>query len=92
MTKEKNEAKKEFMRELMTLDKEIFVPKYASLLKPYVRLIYIVLVAFLALYSVVGLVELLTGKLSLAFLKFIFVFAGFIVVRMFCEFLTAYKK
>lgn len=91
-TKTAKNNSKEILRDLMTLDKSILVPKYAAKLKPYVKLIYIILIAFLALFSLVGLVHLLTGKLSLAIVQFIFVFAGFIIVRMFCEFLTAYKK
>lgn len=89
MTKEE---KKQLMRDMMTLDKEILVPKYAQKLKPYAKLIYIVMMFFLGVSALVGLVQLLTAKISLALLQFIFVFVSFIIVRMFCEFLTAYKK
>lgn len=89
MTKEE---KKELMHELMTLEKEIFVPKYAAMLKPYTKLIYIIMMFFLALLTLIGLVQLVTMKISLALIHFIFVFIGFVIVRMFCEFLMAYKK
>lgn len=91
-TKAAENKSKEVMKDLLTLDRAILVPKYAAILKKYVKLIYIILIAFLALFSLVGLVRLLTGQISLAIVQFIFVFAGFIIARMFCEFLSAYKK
>ena len=89
MTKEE---KKQLFHDLMTLDKAILVPKLAKRLKTYVKLIYVILLMFLALFAFVGLVNLLMMKLSVAIIQFVFVFIGFVIVRMFCEFLTAYDK
>jgi len=89
MTKEE---KKQLFHDLMTLDKAILVPKLAKRLKTYVKLIYVILLMFLALFAFVGLVNLLMMKLSVAIIQFVFVFIGFVIMRMFCEFLTAYDK
>ncbi len=88
----KKEKTKEVFKDLMSLDKTILVDKYALALKPYVKIIYIVLVTFLALFALVGLVSLLTGQISLAFIQLILVFVSFVIVRMFCEFLSTYPK
>lgn len=88
----KKEKTKEVFKDLMSLDKTILVDKYAISLKPYVKIIYIVLVTFLALFALVGLVSLLTGQISLAFIQLILVFVSFVIVRMFCEFLSTYPK
>ncbi len=89
MTKEE---KKQLFHDLMTLDKAILVPKFAKRLKSYAKLIYVILLMFLALFAFVGLVNLVMMKISLSFVQFLFVFSAFIIVRMFCEFLTAYDK
>lgn len=89
MTKEE---KKQLFHELMTLDKAILVPKLAKRLQPYTKLIYVILLMFLALFAFVGLVNLVTMKISVALIQFLFVFIAFVIVRMFCEFLTAYEK
>ena len=86
------EDKKQLFHDLMTLDKVVFVPKYAAKLKKYVKSIYLILLIFLALFAFVGLVNLLMAKISIALIQFIFVFIGFVVVRMFCEFLMTYEK
>ncbi|MBR5129979.1 MAG: hypothetical protein IKV03_02005 [Alphaproteobacteria bacterium] len=86
------EEKKQLFHDLMTLDKVVFVPKYASKLKKYVKSIYLILLVFLTLFALVGLVNLFSAKISAALVQFIFVFVGFIVVRMFCEFLMTYEK
>ena len=88
----KNQDVKDFFKDMMDLDKPVLTQKYAMKLKPYAKLIYIVLVSFMALFALVSVVKLLTGQISLALVQFIMVFAGFIIVRMFSEFLTAYKK
>lgn len=88
----KKEKTKEVFKDLMSLDKTILVDKYAASLKPYVKIIYIVLITFLALFALVGLVSLLTGQISLAFIQLILVFVSFVIVRMFCEFLSTYPK
>jgi hypothetical protein len=86
------EDKKQLFHDLMTLDKVIFVPKYAAKLKKYVKPIYLVLLIFLALFAFVALVNLLMAKISIALIQFVFVFIGFVVVRMFSEFLMTYEK
>lgn len=90
MTKKENA--KEVFKDLMNLDKPILTEKFAATLKPYVKIIYIVLVAFLALFALAGLIHLLTGRISVAFIQLIFVGISFVIVRMFCEFLNTYGK
>lgn len=82
---------KEFFKDLMTLDKEIFVPKFAMRLKKYINIIYAALVAVLGIFVLCGLIDLLSGQISIAILKFCYVLVSFIVVRMFCEFLKAHQ-
>ncbi len=88
----KKEKTKEVLKDLMSLDKTVLVDRYAASLKPYVKIIYIVLITFLALFALVGLVSLLTGQISLAFIQLILVFVSFVIVRMFCEFLSNYPR
>lgn len=82
---------KEFFKDLMTLDKEIFVPKFAMRVKKYINIIYAALVAVLGIFVLCGLVDLLSGQISIAILKFIYVLVSFVVVRMFCEFVKAHQ-
>lgn len=82
---------KEFFKDMMNLDKPVLTTKFAGKIKPYAKLLYIVLVAMLALFALAALVHLVTGKLSVAFIELILIFVSFVIVRMFCEFLTAKK-
>ena len=86
------EEKKQLLHDLMTLDKVVFVPKYAAKFKKHAKTIYLILLMFLALFAFVGLVNLLLAKISIALIQFVLVFIGFIVIRMFCEFLMTYEK
>ena len=86
------EEKKQLLHDLMTLDKVVFVPKYAEKLKKHVKAIYLILLMFLALFAFVGLVNLLMAKISIALIQFVFIFIGFVILRMFCEFLMTYEK
>lgn len=83
---------KECLKDMMNLDKPVLTTKFADKIKPYAKIIYIVLVAMLALFALAALVHLVTGKVSVAFIELILIFVSFVIVRMFCEFLTTSKK
>ena len=58
------EDKKQLFHDLMTLDKVVFVPKYAAKLKKYVKSIYLILLIFLALFAFLVLRSTLTATFT----------------------------
>lgn len=83
---------KEELKKVLELNEPIFVDKFAGLLQPYAKFIYLaglVLLAFMVLLSVV---TLLTGAISASIITLFFVCIEFVLLRMFCEFLVSYRK
>ncbi len=84
--------KKEDLKEFLNLDKPILINALAAKIQPQARLIYVVLMGFLAILTLVALILMLSGLISQAIFFFIFIAILFVVFRMFCEFLSGYKK
>ena len=84
--------KKEEMKKFLTLDEPIFVSKFAPVLAPYAKIVYLVGLVILAITVFAALVELLTGGIASAFLTLVVVAVEFILFRLFCEFLMTHGK
>ena len=84
--------KKEELKKYLELDEPIFTTKFAPLLAPYAKLVYLVGLVILAIAVFSALVTLFTGGFASAFLTLIGVVVEFILFRMFCEFLMTHGK
>lgn len=84
--------KKEELKKFLELSEPIFVTKFAPILAPYAKLLYLVGLVILALSAFGALVTLLTGGFATALLGLIAVGVEFILIRMFCEFLLSHGK
>jgi len=81
---------KELFKNLMNLDKPILTKKLAPKIAPYAKIIYLVVLVILGLSTLGTLGVLLVNPL--AFIGAIFlIFTEFLLVRMFCEYLTSVK-
>lgn len=81
---------KEMFKDLLDLKTAVFVPKLASQLKQYNKLIYYVGLFFIFLMLLQSLVTLVQGHISMAILELAWSFILLVIVRMFCEFLMDY--
>jgi len=83
---------KEEMKKFLTLDEPIFVSKFAPVLAPYAKIVYLIGLVILAVTVLAALMTLLTGGIASAFLTLVVVVVEFILFRMFCEFLMTHGK
>lgn len=83
---------KEEMKKFLTLDEPIFVSKFAPVLAPYAKIVYLIGLVILAVTVLAALMTLLTGGIASAFLTLVVVVVEFILFRMFCEFLMIHGK
>lgn len=84
--------KKEELKKYLELDEPIFTTKFAPLLAPYAKLVYLVGLIILAVAVFGAVITLFTGGIASAFLTLVGVVVEFILFRMFCEFLLAHGK
>lgn len=91
LLKEK-EMNRNDLKKTLELNETIFVDKFAVILQPYAKVIYLVGLVLLAFWVLGSLGTLLTGSISKAIVLLIFSGIEFILLRMFCEFLISYKK
>ena len=81
---------KELFQNLMNLDKPILTQKLAPKIAPYAKIIYLVVLVVLGLSTLSSLGLLLVNPL--AFIgAFFLILVEFLLVRMFCEYLTSVK-
>lgn len=64
------------------------VLNYAEKIRPYTKGIYTVLTFFLALNLLSSLLNLFSGHISLAIISSITTLALFVILRMWCEYIT----
>lgn len=83
---------KEEMKKFLTLDEPIFVSKFAPVLAPYAKVVYLIGLVILAISVLAALMTLLTGGIASAFLTLVVVVVEFILFRMFCEFLMTHGQ
>ena len=83
---------KEEMKKFLTLDEPIFVSKFAPVLAPYAKIVYLIGLVILAISVLAALMTLLTGGIASAFLTLVVVVVEFILFRMFCEFLMTHGQ
>lgn len=84
MDKEKMKA---MGKELASLE-PVLVTKLGSKLKPYIRIIYFVLMGVLALMTLGTIVHLFTAGITMFVIELILLVVAFIIVRMFCEYVN----
>lgn len=82
---------KEEMKKLLELNEPILVTKFAPLLKPFAKIVYLVGLIILAISVLSALVSLLTGGISAALIILIATCVEFVLLRMFCEFLVSHQ-
>ncbi len=82
---------KEDLKKLLDLNETFVVAQLAGKLKPYAKLIYVIGSAILAL-AVLGSLVMLLGSFSAGLISLALVFVQFVILRMFCEFLTTYQE
>lgn len=81
---------RELFKNLMNLDKPILTQKLAPKIAPYAKIIYLVVLVILGI-STLGTLSVLMVN-PLAFIGAVFlIFMEFLLVRMFCEYLTSVK-
>ena len=81
----------EIFKELMNLDKPILTEKLAPKIAPYAKIIYLVVLLVLALTTISSLGLLLLGNVMLFLGAIFWIIVEFVLVRMFCEYLTSVK-
>ena len=81
----------EIFKELMNLDKPILTEKLAPKIAPYAKIIYLVVLLVLALTTISSLGLLLLGNVMLFLGTIFWIIVEFVLVRMFCEYLTSVK-
>ena len=81
----------EIFKELMNLDKPILTEKLAPKIAPYAKIIYLVVLLVLALTTISSLGLLLLGNVMLFVGTIFWIIVEFVLVRMFCEYLTSVK-
>ena len=82
---------RELFKNLMNLDRPILTQKLAPKIAPYAKIIYLVVLVLLGLSTLSSLGLLLINPL--AFIgAFFLILIEFLLVRMFCEYLTSVKK
>ena len=79
---------KEFLKNLMNLDKPVLTEKLAPKIAPYAKIIYLVALLILGLTTLSILGLLFAGYLFAFLGAFFWVLVEFALVRMFCEYLT----
>lgn len=84
--------KKEELKKFLELSEPIFVAKFAPVLAPYAKIIYLIGLGVLALSILGALVTLLTGEFTAAVLGLLVIAVEFVLIRMFCEFLLTHGK
>ena len=82
---------KEFIKKLLQLDEPILTEKYAPVLAPYAKLLYLVGLVILAISAFGAIVALFTGAFAGAVLSMLAIVVEFALLRMFCEFLLTGK-
>ena len=81
---------RELFKNLMNLDRPILTQKLAPKIAPYAKIIYLVVLVLLGLSTLSSLGLLLINPL--AFIgAFFLILIEFLLVRMFCEYLTSVK-
>lgn len=83
---------KEEMKKFLTLDEPIFVSKFAPMMAPHAKIVYLVGLIILAVSVLCALITLLTGGIASAFLTLVVVAVEFVLFRMFCEFLMTHGQ
>ena len=82
---------KEELKKYLELSEPIFTTKFAPLLAPYAKIIYLVGLVILAI-SLLGAVVTLFSNFAGAILTVVAVIVEFVLFRMFCEFLQSNGK
>ena len=82
----------EIFQDLMNLDKPVLTEKLAPKIAPYAKIIYLVVLIILGLTTISSLGMLLLGNIGLFLMAILGVVCEFVLVRMFCEYLTNFAK
>ncbi|MDR2902778.1 MAG: hypothetical protein LBU87_06725 [Lactobacillales bacterium] len=88
----KKDEMKNVCKELVTLDKPVFVEMFEPKIKPYAKIIYYVFSVLLALGLLGSIATLFRGAFSAALISIIFILLDFVILRMFCEYLALPHK
>ncbi len=83
---------KEELKKLLDLNEAFVTERFAGKIKPYAKLIYIIGSVILSLLALGSVVMFLTGSFSSGIIALALVFIQFVILRMFCEFLTTTQK
>ncbi len=66
----------------------VLITKLGPKLKPYIRIIYFVLMGLLALTTLGAIVHLFTAGITMFIFELVVLFIEFVIVRMFCEYVN----
>lgn len=81
----KKEELKEAAKDIINLDKPVLSQRLTGKLKPYAKIIYLVLLVVLVLNALRALVMLFAGHISIALFDLIFTAVYFVILRLFAE-------